>query len=535
MNKVSPTCLLLWFGLVAHGEAQTFTLSAVADTYLKSGSANQNQGSDTFLRIQSSGNNRSLVRFDSAAIAAAVGNGSLASARLELYIQSNSNNWSADGRTVDAHALTANWTEPGATWSCAIDSNPANSRIAPPNGPAGTSPTTLPTPSSRRMDARLDSLRRHRRRRGVPLGTPNYGWIVKKSEDGAERAGRIHVPRGHGRSHATAGPGGGERGARPGAALPRHHFAQPADPGQRSRAGGDGGVFGRRLGGRSRHPPGAGRRAGRHGGLHPGPQIGESAIAPNLAAGNHAVQALVRDHAGNAAQASAAFQLLLGPGPHLVILPAVGDTYLREGDANRNSGAEPDPPRPRERYRTAPWSSSTPRASPPPSPAPPWSRPRSSCTSREERPQLGQDGRTVDAHRLTAAWTERGATWDCPNDSQPDEPGAGLRGTMGRRQLRAGAHGQRAPHPRPRRLGDLRRHRRRAAFAAAHRTSAGCSRRATRPRAAGWTTTRARVRRARRRGWWWCSRPAAVMDTTPPAVAIHTPGDGALLRARRRR
>src|SRR5262245_34644090 len=70
--------------------AQTATLEASADTYVKSGSANANVGTETLLRIQASGNNRTLVRFDAAAIAAAVGSGSLASAKLELYVQNNS-------------------------------------------------------------------------------------------------------------------------------------------------------------------------------------------------------------------------------------------------------------------------------------------------------------------------------------------------------------------------------------------------------------------------------------------------------------
>ena len=29
----------------------------------------------------------------------------------------------------------------------------------------------------------------------------------------------------------------------------------------------------------------------------------------------------------------------------------------------------------------------------------------------------GSDGREVDIHRLTEAWTEAGATWNCPNDT----------------------------------------------------------------------------------------------------------------------
>lgn len=128
---IARRLLLLGFcaasiGFAALARAQT-TLAPIADTYLRSGSPNQNQGSDTILRVQQSGNNRALIRFGQAEIVAAVGNGRLASATLELYIQTNANNWGSTGRTVDAHRLTADWTEAGATWNCGIDTNPVNS------------------------------------------------------------------------------------------------------------------------------------------------------------------------------------------------------------------------------------------------------------------------------------------------------------------------------------------------------------------------------------------------------------------------
>src|SRR5258706_220577 len=90
-------------------EAQTTILDAISDTYLKSGSPNQNLGTATFLRIQQSGSNRSLVRFDNTQIASAVGPGTLVSATLQLYIQDNGNNWGANGQTVAAHRLLTDW------------------------------------------------------------------------------------------------------------------------------------------------------------------------------------------------------------------------------------------------------------------------------------------------------------------------------------------------------------------------------------------------------------------------------------------
>ncbi|MGH7484308.1 MAG: DNRLRE domain-containing protein, partial [bacterium] len=138
--------------------------------------------------------------------------------------------------------------------------------------------------------------------------------------------------------------------------------------------------------------------------------------APTLAAGNHAVQASLRDHTGNSAQASAAFQLLLGPGPHVVSLQAVGDTYLRKGDANKNFGSEPilrvresGQQRALVQFDGGSLASTLGGAT----------VVSASLELHVEKNgrNWGKTGRTVDAHRLTAAWTESGATWNCPSDS----------------------------------------------------------------------------------------------------------------------
>jgi len=110
----------------AVASVQEAALLPEADTYLRQGAPNQNQGSDPILRLQASGNNRALLRFDRAAIAAAVGAGTLEGARLEFMIAFNADNWGSAGRTIDLHRLTQAWTEAGATWNCADDTNQAN-------------------------------------------------------------------------------------------------------------------------------------------------------------------------------------------------------------------------------------------------------------------------------------------------------------------------------------------------------------------------------------------------------------------------
>ena len=114
------------------------TLFANADSFLRDGADNTNEGANNLLRIQSSGHNRVVVRFDMTGVST-VG---LQSATLVLTINQNADNWGPTGRLVDAHRLLADWTEgnghnvgdqpnfrgpgEGVTWNCAKDSNIAN-------------------------------------------------------------------------------------------------------------------------------------------------------------------------------------------------------------------------------------------------------------------------------------------------------------------------------------------------------------------------------------------------------------------------
>lgn len=118
-----------WFTPTLEAQETTAVFETVADTYLRRGSPNQSLGGETILEIKSGpANNRVLVRFDVAAVAAAVGQGTLVSAELELFIQTNGGGWGASGRAIDVHRVTSAWTEAGATWNCAADANPANTQ-----------------------------------------------------------------------------------------------------------------------------------------------------------------------------------------------------------------------------------------------------------------------------------------------------------------------------------------------------------------------------------------------------------------------
>ncbi len=120
------------------------TLAAVEDSILRKGNSNRNEGANPRLRVRASGNNRALVAFDSAAIDAFLNAASLTGATLSLTIAENGNNWSTNGRTVDAHPLLEDFTEgngqnagvpgsqstrgngPGVTWNCAVDDEISN-------------------------------------------------------------------------------------------------------------------------------------------------------------------------------------------------------------------------------------------------------------------------------------------------------------------------------------------------------------------------------------------------------------------------
>ena len=101
-------------------------LTPIGDTYLKNGSPNKNQGTEALLRVRQSGKNRILLQFDQAAIEAAVGSEPVFEARVEFTITQNGGQWGSSGRSVGIHRVTTPWSELGATWNCAEDSDTSN-------------------------------------------------------------------------------------------------------------------------------------------------------------------------------------------------------------------------------------------------------------------------------------------------------------------------------------------------------------------------------------------------------------------------
>ena len=109
-----------------HTFVETRHLAAVADTTVRRSLPYQNEGWETVLEVGSPDPYRTLVAFEPDAIRIAAKNRDLLSATFQLLIdESDYERWSW-GRVVNLHRMTQEWSELGATWDCAKDTNPAN-------------------------------------------------------------------------------------------------------------------------------------------------------------------------------------------------------------------------------------------------------------------------------------------------------------------------------------------------------------------------------------------------------------------------
>ncbi len=455
-------CFVLCLGLAAGSEAQTVTLQAVADSSLKQSPANKNRGSD--LTLELAGDGRVLVRFDQTAIAAAVGSGRLVSASLELFVHATSGSWGPDGRPIEAHLVTAAWTEVGVTWSCAVDSNPANNKLdcsSPWNGGSFADDATdsVVQTSTENVWMPFDVTADVAAFLG---GTSNQGWLIVKAD--GDQSGKA------------------DYGSREGAAAERPRLvllvesaahdqvppslaitlAQPADPGQRFGAGDRCGVLGRRLGSRSLHPPSARGRPRRHGKLRLGAAVGElprphSGGGQSLRAGFVARPCRQRRAGERRLPASS------GAGAARGDSPSAGGHLSPQWRRQQELRHRAHPPRPRE--RTAAGSDAVRRRQPHElSHRGDGGLSLARAARGEERPQLGKDGPRGRSAPADLGLDGDGCHLELSERFEHDERQSGLCRALGRRQLRRGAHGECSPHARPHRLGALRRHGRRGRF-----------------------------------------------------------------------
>ncbi len=396
--------------------AQTVSLPATADTYLRQSAANQNQGQDVLLHIQQSGHNRTLVAMDPAAIAAAVGTGHLASATLELYV-TDSTAWGTAGRTVELHRMTASWTENGATWNCAVDTNPANGAPNCSTQWDGGTFDDEPTDSVLHVNTTSGYVAWNVTEdvRSFLAGTPNYGWLAKLSDetlggnvDYASRQGSVAVQRPR-LVLVVESPAFDQVPPTIAIESPVHPFVINDTTPAISIAYAD---FGSGLALTTLDVKVDGVAAVCTAGAS-----SASCEPATLGEGAHTIVATVRDVAGNEATATRGFTLLIGPGLRTATFVATADTTLKKSSANQNYGDEPTlrlrqsgKNRSIVRFGTAEVLQLV-----------------NQGTLRSASLELflgvssgwGKSGRNVDAHRLTADWSEGGATWNCAIDSIP--------------------------------------------------------------------------------------------------------------------
>jgi cysteine-rich repeat protein len=167
----------------------TTSLPATADTTVKgSSNAHKNFGTITPLRVESSSTNRTLVQFSPIAITNALVGKTLTGARLVLTLTSATTGLPAAGQPVDVHTLTKTWTENGATFSCANDTNTGNTKLdctTANTWSMTTAPLAYVTPhtssltvlNARTGTLSFDVLASVEAMRASP--TTNFGWLVK--------------------------------------------------------------------------------------------------------------------------------------------------------------------------------------------------------------------------------------------------------------------------------------------------------------------------------------------------------------------
>jgi YD repeat-containing protein len=171
------------------------TLTVAGDTFIRQGIPNRNDGGEDILSVQIGSVHRSLLFFDTPALLAAVGTGTLVSARIDLFISANNGGWGS-GRALGVHSLRQASVENSATWSCAVDTNVNNGSADCAAGGSwnmnatnATAPFVLTATSTSQIvngtngvvsfDVTQDVL-------AIMAGTnPGHGWLIKKVDETA--------------------------------------------------------------------------------------------------------------------------------------------------------------------------------------------------------------------------------------------------------------------------------------------------------------------------------------------------------------
>ena len=167
----------------------TDTLAVEADAYLGPDGDDYWKGTTDSLVVDGVRSTRILIRANQTAIEEAIGNGTLASATLELTVQSAGASWPTGGATVDAHRVLQHWTEAEVTWVCADghegwDMSTGSGSIWHATHTARTTITNGQT-GVVRLNVTADV--------AAFLSAPpsNHGWLIKRTSEGVGEPGRI--------------------------------------------------------------------------------------------------------------------------------------------------------------------------------------------------------------------------------------------------------------------------------------------------------------------------------------------------------
>jgi len=189
---VAPSAQL---GSARQALLSTTTLPMTGDTYLESGSPNQNHGDDLRLSLQAPGRHRTLLFIGASEITGAVGNGTLVSAQVELNLQATGSNWGASGRSIAIHRLERASDEGHATWNCALDADVDNQQDDCSGASAWSMGTADPAQQPWRSPATATALITNGQTGVVRFdvtadvaavlagSAAGHGWLLKKVEE----------------------------------------------------------------------------------------------------------------------------------------------------------------------------------------------------------------------------------------------------------------------------------------------------------------------------------------------------------------
>ena len=149
----------------------TASFVPIADTYVDGNDPGENYGDAHILRIRSRGKDRSLIKFDDAAIRAAVGSSTIISATLTLSVAKNWENETGTD-TMELYRMISPWTEGGATWNTEDDTSSPPWAATPSAMAIASNDSTITLSFDVASDVR-----------SFADGAENDGWILKKADE----------------------------------------------------------------------------------------------------------------------------------------------------------------------------------------------------------------------------------------------------------------------------------------------------------------------------------------------------------------